>query len=620
MRLLSLLILLLIALPLLGDTQTAEKVAVQEARYLKAYQSRVRIRFKDQKHSRFLNQVTEQISDLLSSRKFQKQFVQFKEERNYRNLPYISRWLLNLIQENPLGKRARNRAQICETIRQTTPDYPHGENCFGDLAMSQGKIKFWRYIKFYLWGFQKSLNDPLNHVTYLFHILYFLLGLFLLMFTILAVKYTRLLFHDIFTLFNLYLPNIESKILAAMILMIPLLFSFFPWIYILVGYYVLISLYLPKKLYPLAILILMSLWGIHTTVEALTAYPLQLSKQDKVVSQILYDDYYLLPNPLPVLKHDQRFKSVLAQAKYLKEQRQFTAAKKRYQKLIEKHQDIAFLHNNLGNILFFLKRIDQAIESYKTAININPGEPLYYYNLSKVYYRTRNQSQGNNYRKIAKDIDAAALNKFDQQFSFNFNRFLSDHFPEKYLNPPVSRIDLKKQTTHFFKQNLYPYSQRDFYISLFESLILGLFFFFTFRRKLNGRYCTKCGTSFNELETPVKGSEFCSACYHILNSRGRLDRSILIQEEQKVRRRRKRLQYITTGLNLILPGSLWLYKRHQYRGLFMMAFHLFYIIFWLFYQERSDLIHQAFHHLLLGFFTFVELTLYFFSFWHIRRS
>jgi tetratricopeptide (TPR) repeat protein len=69
---------------------------------------------------------------------------------------------------------------------------------------------------------------------------------------------------------------------------------------------------------------------------------------------------------------------------YYREQK-FNEAEKLLKKILEKYSDDASVYNNLGNIYFASKRIDEAIEAYKKAIELKKDKD-YYYNLGCVYF------------------------------------------------------------------------------------------------------------------------------------------------------------------------------------------------------------------------------------------
>lgn len=54
----------------------------------------------------------------------------------------------------------------------------------------------------------------------------------------------------------------------------------------------------------------------------------------------------------------------------------------------------ANLHYYKGNTLHKLKRYEEALESFKVAIKLKPGEGVYYYGLASSYYLLGNGTQG----------------------------------------------------------------------------------------------------------------------------------------------------------------------------------------------------------------------------------
>jgi tetratricopeptide (TPR) repeat protein len=86
---------------------------------------------------------------------------------------------------------------------------------------------------------------------------------------------------------------------------------------------------------------------------------------------------------------------------------QALAAQKDFEKAIQIDKNYAKAYNNLGLLLqIYLGKPDEALKNYKTAIDLEPDNPTYHFNLSQLYKQMGKNDLANEEQERAKALAA----------------------------------------------------------------------------------------------------------------------------------------------------------------------------------------------------------------------
>ncbi len=599
------------------QTLVVNQTATEDEQFIRAYLSKTKFYSEVETPSGFIDRFNKDIVDILTGKKLENETINYKYSNNFIQLKYMAKHLLQIIEKNSLIKEDYNREQLCNSLLKTSPKLPYGYYCKGDHYFNKSKISFWNYIPSYLKGALQVWNTGVLNEIAITQIIYFL-SLSFLIFSLIFVFYGfRTLFHDVIQILQKKLTPLNSKLLAIVIITIPLILPF-NFIYVYLGYVAVMSSYFHKKFLLSVMIVILTPYIIFLVIQTHYKNHQPLSQIDQIAYESVFYDYHLSNSEVAMIKENKSLISQLAIAKKTKDSGDFESSLIIYEKILQTNKN-DFIYNNIANLLFYLKKDKESLESYKTAITIDPKNAIYYYNLSKVYYRMGQKSNGDTFRKLAKESpNSKLLPYWDNISSFHTNRYLLDYIPNMKLFFSGEISDQFGEiwiSAHLFKWN-----NDDYFFSLVVIMFILLISRFIFRKMVFGRYCSKCGISMNEIDAPVQKSNLCLECYHILNSRGNLDQQKLHQKEKRIRLYRNVSRKVAIALNIFLPGISLIYKKSSISASLILLYHIFFLSGLIFFKDWSFLVNNATLIFMIFVFSIPEIIFYFVSFYFLNKK
>jgi len=416
--------------------------------------------------------------------------------------------------------------------------------------------------KWYLKGIRASTRSLLGRYLILMNILYLLLlssvaGI--LTFLILKlIKYHKQIRHDFEEFWGERLPPLLVSGLAIFYLFAPLLLFLGAGIFIL--YLMIISWRYYKgaeKFFAWVSLIMMTFLFPITNL-SLGLLDFSRSPKLEVAANFIEErldaitEHHL--TKMVKTESNDLTAHILLALEYQREEK-FDLAFAEYGKLLQKHPELSLAYNNRGNILFLSGHPELAIEHYKRAVELDPVNPIPYYNLSLAYSELLDFDQANKMMNEARRLEPS-------------------------LSPPPSEsqartIDMKptkeellswafKDLSHFLRRRvrsnpgtiwgsilLNPLT-----ISGFVALLLVLIISIAFRDLPTARVCEMCGKPFcYRCRVGIPENSYCSQCYHLFIKRDGVSpqaKELKLSQIGRYQFKKKFLRYLIT---LILPGG-----------------------------------------------------------------
>lgn len=219
--------------------------------------------------------------------------------------------------------------------------------------------------------------------------------------------------------------------------------------------------------------------------------------------------------------------------------------------------------NNLGNIYFYLKQYDKAIESYQAAAQVDPQLALPRYNMSQAYREKLMFEEGEKRYHEAQDVDRKSTDAFTRVTAQNPGRpVVEGHLALKDLWKKAIDSNHGQALAEVIWKALFgPLSLR---ISplLAVAWLMGLFFKDSSRvRKRLPTTCQSCGRSIcNRCQRQLFDFKVCNPCWSSLKiMRKRTEVSPHIRRGDR--------NYNAGLLLSFLPGGGHLYLRETFKGI-----------------------------------------------------
>ena len=423
---------------------------------------------------------------------------------------------------------------------------------------------------------------------------------------------------DIKSLISLKRENYESLFWAATLFVLFLyLLSFKPLLLLLIIITISFS-YLKKRFIPLYIILLLIPLVLNILTEKYDMYEVNLSKVDKLAIEVIQTDILATKSQLNILKDNESFFSNIAIAYNYKKDSKYAASLKYYKKAL-KIKKMGFIYNNMANIYAITNQKDKAIFNYNEA-KYYSDEAIYFYNLSKLYFRDKNKERGEYSLELANNISKKLVNKYHSISTFNHNRFYLDKFP-KYKESLAIYKSLKELGEKDTYLSLFTFTQKAYFINLGIAIAFFIFLQLLFRRKLAAGYCQRCSITFNSLDISVKHSSFdlCPQCHSMMSTRSSLKKEDLIKKEKEIRFRKKIINIRDVIVNALVPGSFIYYKNNRYLGVVFILWHSYYLVVVVsFYSKWKLVITENFFNFSTIIFGILELSVYLYTYYKLK--
>jgi tetratricopeptide (TPR) repeat protein len=439
--------------------------------------------------------------------------------------------------------------------------------CFPSSYYLLGKIsfkssKFIPALRWYLGGIKAAKKSLLNRYLTLINMLYiFILSalFFTVIFALLKlIKYHKQIRHDFEEFWTGKLPPALGSALAIFYIFAPLLL--FLGVGIFIVYLIVISWRYyrgAEKLFAWAGLVLIAIFSILTG-GTLVLVEFSRSPKLEVATNFIEErlDGRMGDNLIIIREREPNdlTANILLALEYQREE-EFDLAFEEYGKLIQEHPELSLPYNNRGNILFIYGRPELAIENYKQALELDPVNPIPYYNLSLAYSELLQFDQANKMMAEA--------------------RRLNPTLAAPYSKAEARMIDIKPSREELLSWSLNDFSillRKKAYLSsgstsgslfLISSTIIGLagllavlIISISLRDLPAALVCEMCGKAFcYRCRVGIPKSSYCSQCYHLFVKKDGVSPQAKEMKLSQIRGHKlskKLLRFITT---ILLPGS-----------------------------------------------------------------
>ncbi len=395
---------------------------------------------------------------------------------------------------------------------------------------------------------------------------------------ILMIKHFRLLVHEC----SGFIPfPADSKIIAAalVLLMTTILVSPLG----LLGFTLVIMLILgvfTEKQYRSA------LWVSWLLISSL--FPLSLiyahamiTENSRLFSVIRYATTSGYSEPaiteLKSLLEDTSHKSAVSKIHYLagslyKRGGFYTDARQEFELYKEMVPRDSAAYINLGNIEFVNDQFQAAIENYRRAENIDPRNPIIFYNLSKANLALFRFDEARNMQNQASRLDPDLTAKLNSMYGSDLIRMVADvGVPRQWLTEELRASWMKAL------QSMPDFWHIPFVEISFNKAVLGWAILTVLLIVLSNlaekypfsRYCLKCGKPMKP-DFGLGGTErICAACHRVYFRKTSADKSS-VQKKSGT----KQSSFLDTVMHIILsivvPGGGKIYKGYLFSGILIL--------------------------------------------------
>lgn len=229
----------------------------------------------------------------------------------------------------------------------------------------------------------------------------------------------------------------------------------------------------------------------------------------------------------------------------------------------------AAVYNNLGNYYYMDNQIEAAISAYKKAIQVDPSNGVYHYNLSHAYIKksfSLNQSEASFIQawnlspeivnhQLAKEQNAQVPVLIHEPLPWSYVY----HYVSGYSLPPGLKSD-------FFRQYFSPWGEAATYLT-FLGIVLLIISILWIKVDSSERFCPLCGMEFHGISGRI--SEICPSCLHV--SRQTVIDSFAMKQGKKI----KSFSWLMDGFfflaGFLVPGTYQLALGETIRGVLMLC-------------------------------------------------
>jgi len=228
----------------------------------------------------------------------------------------------------------------------------------------------------------------------------------------------------------------------------------------------------------------------------------------------------------------------------------------------------AAIYNNLGNYYYMDDQIEAAISAYKKAIDINPSNGIYHYNLSHAYIKesfSLSQSEASFIQawKLSPEI-------VDRQLAKGQNAkapvLIHEPLPWSYAYHYVTGHPLSSGLkSDFFRQYFSPCGGTVSYLA-FIGIIVLIMSILWIKMDSSRQFCPLCGIRFHGIG---RISDACPSCLHL--GRQTANDSFAIKQGKKIRS----FSWLMDGFfflaGFVVPGTYQLALGQTGRGVLMLC-------------------------------------------------
>jgi tetratricopeptide (TPR) repeat protein len=353
--------------------------------------------------------------------------------------------------------------------------------------------------------------------------------------------------------------NLHPGVLAAFFLV-----SLFGPLLFFAGLLLLLGLYMKKSdktvVYLFCVFLLCCPLVLTSASRLVSAYSSGIVRSVVDVNESQDNEY-----ALSTLANDTDFVPLFSYALALKREGRYDEAIAAYKRLLQTGQHPR-AYVNLGNCYVGLALsnqqrgtdyFEQALQNYRTAVDIRPLASAYY-NLSEISRDMLDFTKGDEYFRLALAADRTAVSEYRAFYSRNPNRVVADAvLPSDMLRDYIWQRPYRAFT---FGITRTPSSV----LSVFSLVLLAAFYFLDGYLARRAYRCRKCGAILcSKCEKGLLWGQMCPQCYGSLikldelDAKERISRLLAIYAKQRRRRSTlKLMSFILPGLPQIFAGKI----------------------------------------------------------------
>ncbi len=310
----------------------------------------------------------------------------------------------------------------------------------------------------------------------------------------------------------------------------------------------------------LGVLLALAPWGVTALADRIAVHRLALEDPVVRAQSESYAPELIEQLVTEVKQHGEAVEPLAALALLTKRAGQLDFAEAAWRRVLSLDPDAAWVHNNLGIVLFHAGHEQEAMVEFRRAIQLDPSLAEAHLNESQVLRQNFVLMPSQDAFARAQAIDPLRVNAFHVTSARGLNRFLLDaplpreRLTARLVADPVSRAQLADSLWTSLVRGV---SRRAFPALV---VVLGVVSVIAVRRSpLAGPVppaCSRCGAPFCVVcgVRAAMGSE-CEGCLSLALGNPILDPVFKQERRQTVERERRKLRWSARVLGLVLPGG-----------------------------------------------------------------
>jgi tetratricopeptide (TPR) repeat protein len=508
-------------------------------------------------------------------------------DKGIRNLPIFATLLVREGFEAAERGAFEEAVALCNAAKMLAPRLPYGYFALARVYWSQSKYRLYRVLAEYLRGLVTSIeNFKLAFME--FTDLFFLIGqsillAFVLYSFVLLLKYFPSFFGALTRNFRAQVLQIITAITKMVAILLPfflqlsliwafMYWSLLVWVYMekrerfMVGLFLVLIVYIP--------------WAMDVCSNFLDHSAAHLF--DIYTANEETWDHGLKENLIRRLRANSRDTRILFTLGLInKREGNYPKSAHYYKQVINNDSSAAEAMTNLANVYLAMGNADQAIALNSKAIDLNPQEASFYFNL----YRANSKKST---ALIKTDVSIERATELNPRLIQHYLKIESDNMNRFVIDETLSALSLWKDSMYHLMEKwadpgglvsvwVKPLTGRWGFAS--PLLFLGMMVAFSILAKRKGgmRKCPLCGSpSRRAYPRRVEGDFICPGCYRLFVKKESLTPKLKAKKMAQVKAYRKRAELVSRILSLFSLGGGHVWRNHTIRGVILLfIFSLF---------------------------------------------
>jgi len=520
---------------------------------------------------------------------------QLKLDKGIRNLPILSYLLIREAEQARKRGDFNQAVELANSSIKFSPDLPQPYFELAKTLWHQNHFQLDNILYAFLKGQMAQFRHYPSSLNYLYDIFYLLSNAILLTFMIfgivVVIKYLPLYFYDIRKHFTQEISSLLIHGLKVFFLLIPfflrldMLWAILFWSILLWGYVT-----KREKQFLLVFLIFLVYlpFFLRSTSSFIDSPSLEITLRIHQANHEDWDRTAREKLQAWLLNHPDDAEVLFTLGLIEKRQGRYPQAEEFYKKAIQQDPKFSGALSNLGNVYLAQKKIQLAVASYQQAIDLNPDQGAYYYNLYRAYSQ-----------------ETFLSGKTDKVFQRA--RQLAPHLVDYYSeidSPHINRqtIDEILTTQKLWRRGLAHFIEKEGWLFwvfkgwfekipsripllvplVFLGFLIGMSSYGQTKRFLSR--CPICGIPTYRFYSGTSEKEFiCFNCHRIFMQKEKLHPRVTEKKSLQVKQFQKQNQLIAKFLSLFFVGFGYLWKEHPLKGfIFLFLFFIFILrfIYW----------------------------------------